>query len=146
MAAMNKGRWFVGGVAAATVIWIVEGIGGFMYLKPMQSALETHGLEMSLSAGSWLLSTLASLIAGMALVFLYILARSRFGPGPRSALVAGFALWTGGSLLSLLGYYMLGLFPAWLLLIWALLSLVELLLAALVGAWVYREPPGSPPD
>lgn len=146
MAGINPGRWLAGGIAATIVIWVIEGAGGFIYLGPMQRALEAHALQMDLSLGGWLLSLLASFIGGMTLIFFYAAARPRFGPGPRTALIVGFALWLGGYVLSLLGYHMLGLFPPGLLITWALIGLIELLLAALVGAWVYREPPGNPPD
>ena len=49
------------------------------------------------------------------------------------------ALWFGGYLLSLLGFDMLGIFPRGLLLTWGVVGIVELILAGLAGAWVYRD-------
>jgi hypothetical protein len=47
--------------------------------------------------------------------------------------------WFGGWLLSLIGYQMIGLYPAGLLIQWGIVGLVELILAALLGGVIYRE-------
>jgi hypothetical protein len=52
----------------------------------------------------------------------------------------GVALWFGGYLLSLLGYGMMGMYPTGLLVTWGIVGLVQMILAALIGGWVYREP------
>ena len=38
-----------------------------------------------------------------------------------------------------MGYSMMGLFPSKLLVTWGLIGLVEMIVAGLVGAWLYRE-------
>ena len=86
-----------------------------------------------IDAKRWLLGGLA---AG---VFIYAMARARLGPGPRTAVVAGVAFFLGSTLLSLLGWGMLGLYPARMLATWAVIGLVEVVLAALLGGYVYRE-------
>jgi len=77
--------------------------------------------------------------AGLVAVFFYAAARPRFGPGVRTAVIVGFALYCGSYLLVLIGYHMIGLYPDDLLLIWAVQGLVETILATLAGAWLYRE-------
>lgn len=51
----------------------------------------------------------------------------------------GVALWIGGHFLALMGYHMLGLFPPGLLVLWGIVGLVEMVLAALLGGVIYRE-------
>jgi hypothetical protein len=53
--------------------------------------------------------------------------------------IVAVVFWAGSYLVSLLGYGMLGLFPAGMLLMWAVIGLVEIILAALLGGWIYRE-------
>lgn len=73
------------------------------------------------------------------MVFSYAVARPRFGPGPKTAITVAVALWVGGYLLSLFGYQMLGLFPGRMLVLWGRVGLVEMVLAALVGGWIYLQ-------
>jgi hypothetical protein len=53
-----------------------------------------------------------SLLAGLTIVFIYAMARARLGPGPRTAVVAGVVFFLGSTLVSILGWSMLGLFPS----------------------------------
>jgi hypothetical protein len=96
-------------------------------------------MSMELSAGVMVLAVVISLIVGLTLVFFYAAARPRFGPGPRTAIIVAVALWFGGWLPSLIGYGMIGLYPTGLLIQWAIVGLVELILAALLGGVIYRE-------
>jgi hypothetical protein len=139
MSGVNVGRWIAGGLAAGILMWFMEGAASVLYMEQMKASLAAHGLAMDISPRTFVLSVVASLLAGLVLVFLYAAARPRFGPGPRTALLVGVAVWVGGYVLSLLGYLMLGLFPISLLAMWGLIGLVEILLASLLGGWIYRE-------
>ena len=103
------------------------------------AALKAHGLSMEMNARSLMLSLAASLIAGVVLILFYAAARPRFGAGPKTAVIAAVALWAGGYLLSLIGYEMLGLFPRRMLVLWGTVGAIEMVLAALLGGWLYRE-------
>lgn len=139
MGTINVGRLVLGGVVAGILIWIIEGMASVMYMDEMQAAMESHGLSMEMSAGVFLVTVMVSLLAGLVLVFFYAAARPRFGPGPKTAVIVAVALWVGGYFLSLMGYHMLGLFPDRMLMTWGVIGLVEWNLAALAGAWIYRE-------
>jgi len=139
MAGINTRRWLAGGVVAGIVMWLIEGGASLLYMEDMEAALEAHGLSMEMTGGVWALTILVSLIAGLVLVFLYAAMRPRFGPGPRTAAIAAVALWFGGYLLSLIGYGMTGMYPGSMLAIWGTVGLVEMILAAMIGGWIYRE-------
>jgi hypothetical protein len=139
MSSINTGRWIVSGIVAGLVLWLFEGVASLLYKDDMTAALEAHGMSVETTAGIVILSVVVSLIAGLTLMFFYSAARPRFGPGPRTAVIVAFWLWVGGYLLSLLGYRMLGLFPGGLLATWAVVGLVEMIVAGLIGGWIYRE-------
>lgn len=139
MKGINLGRLIGGGVVAGILVWVIEGAASTLYMGDMQAVLEAHGLSMRMDASMWLISIFVSLVVGLNLVFFYAVARPRLGPGPRTAITVAVALWVGGYLLSLLGYQMLGLFPGRMLVLWGAVGLVEMVLAALVGGWIYRE-------
>ena len=144
MSGINVRRWLAGGIAAGILIWLLEGLSGMLYRQDMQAAMVAHGLTMDMSVSVMAISVLASLIAGLTLVFFYAAARPRFGPGPRTAIIVAVALWIGGYVLSLLGYQLMGLFPPRLLVLWGGIGLVEMMLAGLVGGRLYREPEPAP--
>jgi hypothetical protein len=139
MGGINVGRWLAGGIAAGVVVWLFEGVASGLYMKDMQAELARHSLSMEISAELLAMGALMSLILGLTLVFFYAAARPRFGPGPKTAVIVGLALWVGGYLLSILGYQAIGLFPPSMLALWAGIGLVEMLAAALVGGAIYRE-------
>jgi hypothetical protein len=140
MGGINVGRWIAGGVAAGILIWLVEGAASVLYMEGMTAALETHGLAMDISPALFLITVLVSLVSGLVLVFFYAAARPRFGPGPRTAVIVAVALWLGGYFLSLIGYSMIGLYPNSMIATWGAIGLVEMILASILGAWIYREP------
>jgi hypothetical protein len=139
MSGINVSRWIVGGVVAGLLIWVFEGVGSVFYMTQMEEALAAHNMSMEMSAGMFVMTVLVSLILGLMIVFFYAVGRSRFGPGPKTAVIVAVALWFGGYMVSLIGYHMIGLYPAHLLINWGLIGLIEMIIAALVGGWIYRE-------
>jgi hypothetical protein len=139
MGGINVTRWLAGGVVAGVVMWVIEGAASLLYVEEMQKAMESLGVSMEMTAGTWVMTVLMSLLTGLVLVFFYAAARPRFGPGPKTAIIVAVALFIGGMLVSLMGYGMMGFYPTRLLLIWGGIGFVEMILVSLAGACVYRE-------
>ena len=142
MARINVQRWLTGGVVAGIVMWLIEGGASVLYMDDMEAALDAHNLSMAMSAATMVTTLLISLIAGWVLVFFYAAIRPRFGPGPRTAAIAAIALWAGGYLLSLIGYGMVGLYSTGMLTVWGVVGLTEMIIAGMIGGWIYREAEG----
>ncbi len=70
-------------------------------------------------------------------VWIYAILRSRFGPGRKTAIMAGLVFWVMILLLSL-NHMNMNIFPAKLVLMSLIFNLVELPVAAVVGAGVYE--------
>lgn len=139
MGGINVGRWLGAGAAAGALIWLVEGLASVLYMDDMQAALAAHGMTFEVTATILVLSVVISLIMGLTLIFFYAAARPRFGPGPRTAVIVALGVWLAGYFVALVGYYMLGLYPGGMLVIWGIVGLVETILAALLGGRIYRE-------
>jgi hypothetical protein len=139
MGGINVGRWLAGGVAAAVVIFALDGVSSVFYLDQMMASLEDHGLGMEMSGSAMAMNVLVSLISGLVLVFFYAATRPRFGPGPKTAILVAVVLWCGGYLLSLVGYQAVGMYPTGMLVMWGIIGIVEMIIAALVGGWIYKE-------
>lgn len=140
MAGINLKRLLVSGLAAGVLIWLVEGAGAvFLYMEILEARLAELGLSMEMSGFHMAVTVLVSALVGYALMFFYVGVRPRFGPGPRTAILVAVVFWLGGYVVSLLGYFLAGIYPTHLLVQWGAVGLFEMVAAALLGGWFYRE-------
>jgi hypothetical protein len=139
LSGINWQRVVSGGLVAGLVLWMLEGGLSVIYQADMEAALLAHGLSFEMDAAMIARTLAISFLTGVTLVFLYAAARPRFGAGPRTALVVGSAMWLGNTLVSVLGWSMLGIFPTRLLVLWGVAGFVQIHLVALAGGWIYRE-------
>ena len=142
MGKINKQRVVVGGIAAGLTAFVLTGVvnGGVIagqlqtWVQAMGGAL--HPPAAPLPMALW---ALMSLLLGFAGVWLYAAIRPRFGAGPRTALLAGVALWVMNKLAVGFDFAALGIFPLPLLLALEIGGLAALLGGVMVGARLYRD-------
>ena len=137
MTNINTGGVVGGGLVAGLVINVSEYILNELVLgTAFAAAMAAH--NMPPIGGSAVALYLAYGFAlGVVLVWLYAAIRPRFGPGPKTAAVAGVAVWFLAYVTSMVSS--MGLMSAHMIVITLMWGLVELVLAALVGAWRYAE-------
>ena len=82
-------------------------------------------------------------LLGIGAVWIYAAIRPRYGAGPVTAVRAGLAAWALAVFLADLSNYPLGLFPGRLLVITSVVALFEIVVATVVGAWLYKEEAGK---
>ena len=146
MKEINWTRVLLGGLAAGIIIDAMEFLlHGVVLASDWRQAMADLGRPMQETVGDMVFYVLLGLIYGILAVWLYAGIRPRYGPGPLAALVAGFAVWLLAYLLPTLSWMALDLFPGRLLAIALLVGLVEILIATLVGAWLYKESPAWTP-
>lgn len=144
MGKINWGRVILGGLLAGVVINIAEFlINGVILGQDWTAAMKVLGIDleaaMQANPGMMAMFLVWGFIFGVIAVWLYAAIRPRFGPGPRTAACAGVVLWLAAYLGPMMSYSALGLWPMRLALIASALGLVELVLATVVGAWLYKE-------
>jgi hypothetical protein len=138
MGKINWARVLLGGIVAGVVINICEYVMEGIWLKPdWDAALKALNRQMAPNATMGYI--IMGFLVGIMAVATYAVARPRFGPGPRTAAVMGLAYWVIGYLLPNFGYSLTGLFPNRPMLISTIGGLVEIVLAVLAGAWLYKE-------
>ena len=136
----NRVRVILGGLLAGLVINMVEFItNGVVLREAWGRAMQALGKPAELSTGAIVIFNVWGFLVGIAVVWLYAAIRPRYGAGPKTAIRAGLATWAVAVFLANLGNYPLGLFPTRLLVITSMVALVEIVVAALVGAWLYKE-------
>jgi hypothetical protein len=132
-----------GVVLAGLVAGLVINISEYILNEPvlgaqMAAAMTAHNLP-PIGESAIALFLIYGFALGLVLVWLYAAIRPRFGPGPKTAAVAGVAVWFLAYFTSMLNFGVIGLLPAGLLLIGLVWGLVELVVAAYIGARLYSE-------
>ena len=139
MSTINYPRVFFGGGIAGVVLAIGETVLNSVLLAPDWASL---GLNVdAASMPAWRSAALFGVLIcfGVVLVWVYAAIRPRFGPGPRTAIIAGAVLWIVAWALLGAAASLSGTITARIAMISAIWGVVEVPVAALVGAWVYRE-------
>jgi len=142
MEKINTVRVITGGLIAGLVMNISESLLNAVVLaKDVEQAMQS--LNRPPVGGGEIAGLVAlTFVVGIAAVWLYAAIRPRFGPGPKTAMLAGLALWAMVYLYSAVVGGAIGLFPAKVYFIGAVWELVATLIATLAGAAVYKEAEG----
>jgi hypothetical protein len=129
----------VGGLVAGVVLNVIDYVlYGVVLARDFADAMQALGKPPTDSLVP--LFVLLDFIYGIILIYLYASIRPRFGPGPKTAIWAGFLMWVLVTVLHAVGEAPLGLLPMRLYLIGIAVSLIGIPLAALAGARFYKEP------
>ncbi len=138
MKSINWGRVTLGGILAGIVINVSEYLLNEVVLKAqMEEGMKALGKSMPTGATVIPVWILWSFVMGITAVWLYAAIRPRYGAGPMTAVKAGVAVWVLAQLLSCIAFANLGIFPLnGVMLVW---TLVEAVVATVVGAWLYKE-------
>jgi hypothetical protein len=136
---INMGRVLLGGLLAGLVINIGEVLfNGVLMAEPMRE--EFRRLNIAEPGGRTIgIFVVLTFILGIAIVYLYALIRPRLGAGVKTAICAGLIAWYFVILHVGLSFSAMGLFSTgltWIGIIW---GLVEYAIAAVAGAWLYKE-------
>ena len=139
MAKINIGKVVLGGLLAGLIINIGEFLfNAVLFAEELDAASKDLGIEPPGDSAIMVFVAVA-FIMGIVAVWLYAAIRPRFGAGPGTAVLAGLVLWFLSPALATVQFLVMGMFPAKLLGLGLLWTLVEMPLAALAGAWAYKE-------
>lgn len=139
MGHINMARVVLGGLLAGLVINISEFVLNVVVLEAeMTAALQRMKLP---PIGGQAIAVFVTLgfVLGIGAVWLYAAIRPRYGAGPRTALCAGAVVWFLAYVYPSIGFFVIGMFPAGMTTLALVWGLVELLVATVAGAWLYRE-------
>lgn len=78
-------------------------------------------------------------LIGIYALWLYATIWPQFGPGPKTAVITGTAVWIPASLLAMFAPAALHLFRYHLIAIGVVVAFVEILVGTVAGAWLYKE-------
>jgi hypothetical protein len=137
---MNYGRVILGGLVAGLILNAGEFLLNAVILhKAMVEWASGHNFPPE-PAPSFMVAAIGlTFVLGIVMVWLYALIRARMGPGPKTAIIAALIMWFCVYVYIGIIYGILLVQPMNAVAIAAVFGLVEYIVAALAGAWLYKE-------
>lgn len=136
---MNYARVLLGGLLAGLVLNIGEWLLNAKVLETqMKDFMSRHNFTEP--GGNFLIVAVGlTFVMGIVLVLGYAMIRTRLGPGVKTAIIAGLFAWFGVYFYSgIINGVLFGI-PMGTMVMILVWGLVEYALAAIAGAWLYKE-------
>ena len=136
---INMGRVVLGGLVAGLVLNIGEFVlNDFIIGAQMKSFFAAHNFAEP--GTNFIIAAVGlTFVMGIVLVLGYACIRTRLGPGPKTAVIAGLFAWFGVYCYSgIINGILFGIPPATMAMV-IVYGVVEYSLAAVAGAYLYKE-------
>ncbi len=140
MGKINWGRVFLGGLLAGAVALMLGGVSWYLFFKEELPIMLSHvaGRTFEQTPRSWATWAVIHLGIGFVVIWLYAAIRPRYGPGPKTAAMAGLGAWLVWALADS-WWVSINLGTIGAVVIGSIFYLVIFVVAAVVGAWPYKE-------
>jgi len=139
MGNINFARVLLGGLVAGIVLNIGEFLlNGKVLAQEMAEIFRKCGIPMP-GSSFFVIVVVVTLVLGIIIVFGYAAIRPRFGPGVKTAIITGLLAWFCVYFYQNVIGAALGFVPTNMLVIVLAWGLVEYCVAAIAGAWLYKE-------
>ncbi len=139
MGKINLVRVIGGGLLAGVILNIGEFIlNGILLKDRWAEALKARNLP-PMEGMVVIYYTLITFAVGLVMIWVYAAIRPRMGPGPKTAICAGLIAWALAYLIPSAMSVAGQMFSRRLIFYGTLWGLFELPIAAIIGAWIYKE-------
>ena len=139
--AINTGKVISGGLLTGFVYNVFDMLWNFTVLQADGLAMATR-LNLNPAVVTdvsyqipWIV---IDFVLGLLTIFIYAGFRPRFGPGPTTAVIAGFMLWVAITSI-FCGFASMGVLTGAMAIKASLLAIVNVVVGSIAGAWVYKE-------
>jgi hypothetical protein len=140
MGKINLSRVILGGIIAGIVADVLSFLVDGMLLGSIWAEQMKKLGRTDFSSTQLIEFNLLGLAGGIALIWIYAAIRPRFGAGVKTAVYAGLAVWVVSVLIPNLSFmWVMGFFGRRLTAYTTLGGLVEIVVAAIAGAALYKE-------
>ena len=136
---MNIPRLLLGGLVAGIVANAGDYvINAHLMVEEGDAMVQRLNLSIDKVQGAAMVWVAVDLLYGLLMVFTYAGFRPRFGPGPKTAVIASVTLWFAICIV-FAGLTAMGIYTQQAFIKSSALTLVNAVLAGLAGAYVYKE-------
>jgi hypothetical protein len=139
MGKINFGRVLLGGLVAGLILNIGEYLLNDRVLATEMAEFFRRCGFPKPGTNFIVIAVVITFVLGIVIVFGYAAIRPRFGPGPKTAIIAALLAWFAVVVYGNVIFLGLGMTPTNVFAIVIGWELVEYLLATMVGAWLYQE-------
>jgi hypothetical protein len=142
MGKINWGRVFLGGLLAGVVINIGEFLfHAVIFKEQVAEMMRSMGKDPAavMSGNAIVVWNILGFLAGIAAVWLYAAIRPRFGAGAKTAAIAGVGFWVIYRVLGAVAEMNMGMSSSSMIVTGLVWGLVEMIIATIAGAWLYKE-------
>ncbi len=140
MGRINWGRVVLGGLLAGVVLNVIDWLVYGVWLRAdLAAALQALGKQTSAMDAGLPLWVALDFVYGIGLLWVYAAIRPRFGAGPKTAALAGVAVWFFVGLLHAISEAPLGYVPTRVATMITIATLIAYPVASAVGAYLYKE-------
>ena len=139
MTKINLGRVILGGIVAGIIINVVEDVLQGPILGGQWNQVMRSLNRPDLNTNQIIAFNVLGFLTGLVAVWTYAAIRPRFGAGPKTAVIAGVLTWVGAFFMVYAFPVVMGIFPISLSVICLAVGFVEMIVATIVGAWLYKE-------
>lgn len=141
MSRINWGRLVIGAIVAAIILFVSDGLMHETWLHEDWLAVynRLRATTPEETPVSMFYFAIFELGRGFIALFLYVLMRDRFQPGPKTAALAGVVTWVAFSLTGPAQFIPLGFFSNALWVKMAVAHLVTSVVATIAGAALYKS-------
>jgi hypothetical protein len=139
MGRINLGRVILGGIVAGIIINLFEFVLNGVLLANQWTDLMVSINRPPLGTTEIVYFDIFGFALGLVAIWTYAAIRPRFGAGPKTAVYAALLTWVTGYVLADLMPTIMGVFPMSMTLMLIGVGLVEIIVATLAGAWLYKE-------
>jgi hypothetical protein len=139
MGRIDLGRVIIGGVVAGIIIDIFEFALNGWFLAGQWTSVMASLNRAPIGTSAIVAFNIVGLFTGIAAVWTYAAIRPRFGIGPGTAFIAALLTWITAYLLADAAPAIMGIFPLKIAGAMIAVGLIEVVIATMVGAYLYRE-------
>lgn len=144
MGKINYGRVIAGTLLAGVFYFIADGvIHGVLLAGDYLAAMTRLGIPLEGDPTAYAYFAAFDFGKAFVAVFFYAAARPRFGPGIKTAVCSGLFAWLAVEALPSIAAMPFPFFEKSHHLKVMLLEIVPMVIGAILGAWIYREPPAA---
>jgi hypothetical protein len=137
MGKINWGRVMLCGIVAGVAWTVLSSMVTALAARDFVAAVPGRRLSAP-SGGLVAFLFIVNLVMGVWAMWLYAAIRPRYGPGPKTAVITGFSWWVISSLVDTT-WGSFGFVVPKAVLVPMVASLPAIIIAAVAGAWLYRE-------